>query len=119
MRKLAITRKKVDASTVEREIQAAVATIVGSTAVQEIYMFGSAAEDEMTEDSDIDILLVFSGEQQLRQGQKNLGSKYPLATVTIDLVWMTADEFCRKREIGGVAYTAYKLGRRLYDRGTV
>jgi predicted nucleotidyltransferase len=116
MKKPGIGRQTIDIAIVEPEIQAAVATIVGCTTVQEMYLFGSAADNQMTEKSDIDILLVFSSDQDLRSGQKILETKSPLAPRVVDLVWMSRDEFNKKKVIGGVAYNSVKFGRLLYQR---
>ena len=116
MKKPGSTRTRIDVAIVEPEIQAAVATIVGCTAVQEMYLFGSAAENQMTENSDIDILLVFPSDKDLQSGQKILETKSPLAPRTVDLVWMSREEFNKKKVIGGVAYTSVKFGRLLYQR---
>jgi predicted nucleotidyltransferase len=102
---------------VEAEIQQVVGRISASIPVMAIFLFGSAAEHEMREDSDIDLLLVMPDAQTLRNAQKTLGQIWPLASRTVEIVWLTKDIFEQKRDVGGVAYIAVHFGRQLFLRG--
>ncbi len=80
-----------------------------------IILFGSAATDQMTKDSDIDILIMersplstHERSVEIRRALGNIG--YPL-----DVVVMPTERFERtKKIIGGLAYPAAKYGRVLY-----
>jgi predicted nucleotidyltransferase len=81
-----------------------------------IILFGSAATEEMTRDSDIDLLVVESAptdrrreSARLRQALRGLG--FPFDVIVISTEW-----FEESRDvIGGIAYPANKYGRVLYE----
>ena len=116
MKKIANNRTRIDVASVEDEIQTVIATTIGCTGVEEMYLFGSAAENQMTENSDLDILLVFASDKDMTTGRKNLEAKFPLVPRAVDLVWMSREEFNKKKVIGGVAYTSSNFGRLLYQK---
>ena len=83
---------------------------------QRIILFGSAALDNMTIDSDIDVLLIESntGDTRkksvcIREALRGLG--YPF-----DVLVMTNERFEEsKNVIGGIAYPANKYGKVIYE----
>jgi len=81
-----------------------------------IILFGSAAKGEMTRDSDIDLLVVESEIEdrdaeyvRIRRALGNMG--FPFDIVFITTEWFEAS----KNVIGGIAYSANKHGRVVYD----
>ncbi len=83
---------------------------------QRIILFGSAAAGQMTQDSDIDLLVLESAPQdprgesvRIRQAVRGLG--YPF-----DIIVMATERFEESKEtIGGIAYPAHKYGRTIYE----
>ena len=86
------------------------------TQPQRIILFGSAATGQMTEDSDIDLLVLeptpVDPRQEsvlIRQAVRGLG--YPF-----DIIVMATDRFEETKDvIGGIAYPANKYGRVIYE----
>ena len=81
-----------------------------------IILFGSAATGEMTEDSDLDLLVVEPEPADTRDRsvliRRALGDvRYP-----VDVIVMSSARFEEtKNLIGGIAYPARKYGRVLYE----
>ena len=81
-----------------------------------IILFGSAAGDQMTSDSDIDLLILEAKSAdartesvRLRRALRGLG--YP-----IDVIVMSTERFEESKDvIGGIAYPANRQGRVIYE----
>ena len=94
--------------------------IVGRTlavaSVKRIILFGSAAAGQMTQDSDVDLLILSptppkSREERVRIRQALRGLGFPF-----DVFLMSLRDFEETKEyIGGVAHPAYKYGRVIYE----
>jgi predicted nucleotidyltransferase len=90
--------------------------ILSVAQAQRIILFGSAATDKMTKDSDIDLLVLESSPEdrrlesvRIRQAVRGLG--YPF-----DIVVMAAERFEEsKNVVGGIAYPANKYGKVIYE----
>ncbi len=82
---------------------------------ERIILFGSAARGGMTNDSDIDLLIVEPEipnrrEEYLRIRRALKGIEYPFDIILITSQWFKES----KDTIGGIAYPAHKQGRILY-----
>jgi uncharacterized protein len=92
-----------------------VTRILTVTRPDRIILFGSAATDEMTKDSDIDLLIVEPTpgnrhEEALRVRDAIGNIDYP-----VDVLIMATERFEATRNvIGGIAYPANKYGKVLY-----
>jgi predicted nucleotidyltransferase len=83
---------------------------------QRIILFGSAATEQMSKDSDIDLLVLESAPSDthkesvcIRQAVRGLG--YPF-----DIIVMAAERFEEsKNVVGGIAYPANKYGKVIYE----
>ena len=82
-----------------------------------IILFGSYAQGNMTEDSDVDLLIV--GETNLPPQERfpavcRALAEYP---VSFDIVFKTPDEFRRRRSvINCIEYFAEKYGKIVYEQ---
>ena len=83
---------------------------------ERIILFGSAATDEMTPDSDIDLLVIEQvvadpwGERlRIREALRDLPHPF-------DVIVMTRARFDKTKDvIGGIAYPANKYGKVIYE----
>ena len=114
MKKLAVTKQAIPREIIEKELQQVAQVLIKLTPMY-LYLFGSAATKKLTDQSDMDFLLVFKDKETLRMAQKALGPQYPLSEISVDLVWMTRDEFQQKKNLGGVAFEAFNSGELLYE----
>lgn len=90
--------------------------ILDAAEPQRIILFGSAATEQMTKDSDIDLLVLESApgdsrreSVRIRRAVRGLG--YPF-----DIIVMAAERFEEsKNVVGGIAYPANKYGKVIYE----
>ncbi|MFO8056618.1 MAG: nucleotidyltransferase domain-containing protein [bacterium] len=83
---------------------------------ERIILFGSAASNEMTPDSDIDLLILERDPDGKRERRSSIrralqGMGYPF-----DIILMTPERFEESKNIvGGMAYPAHKYGKVIYE----
>lgn len=100
----------------ESVIQEIVERILSVTQPDKIILFGSAATDHMTRDSDIDLLIIEPQigdrrEEYVRVRRALRGFDYPFDILFITTQWFEES----KNVIGGIAYPANKHGKVIYD----
>ena len=80
-------------------------------------VFGSVADSTAREGSDLDVLLVYLSDEDIKSARQRIydGLKGPLTALPVDLVFVTKADFERKRWIGGVCFEANLRGRRVID----
>lgn len=100
----------------EQLVREIVRRVTSVHAARRIIVFGSAATDSMTGDSDIDLLVVGGPvedpwEVQTRVRQALRGLPYPF-----DVVLMSEARFEETKDlVGGLAYPASRQGHVIYD----
>lgn len=114
MQFLRCTRKLLDTNWVNHEAQRIVALIAGSKPIK-IILFGSAAENKMTDQSDFDYLVIHSNHEAIKRAQHNLRPYYPLSKYPVDIIWVTETEFKTKCDVGGICFVAAREGKVLYQ----
>lgn len=100
----------------EEMIQRIVERITDIANPNRIILFGSVVTDQMTSDSDIDLLVIEdipdnprSESIRLRKALRGLG--YPF-----DVIVMSTERFEESKEVfGGIAYPAYTSGKTIYE----
>ena len=81
-----------------------------------IILFGSAATGQMTEDSDIDLLVVEPELANTRDRSVRIRRALGDVEYPVDVIVMSSERFEEtKNIIGGIAYPAQKYGRVLYE----
>jgi predicted nucleotidyltransferase len=81
-----------------------------------IILFGSAAEDRMTRDSDIDLLVIEQGFESEREESIRLRRALIDLDIPVDVFAMTRERFEETKDIfGGLAYPANKYGKVIYE----
>jgi uncharacterized protein len=103
---------KIDESMVKEIVQ----RILSVAAPDKIILFGSAATGQMTQDSDIDLLIVDPDPEDRRKEGVRLrrilnGLGYPFDVIVISTEWFEES----KEVIGGIAYPANKYGKVIYE----
>lgn len=81
-----------------------------------IILFGSAATETMSSDSDLDLLVIeddFTNERKesirLRMALRDIG-------IPVDIFAMTSERFDETKNVfGGLAYPAHKYGKVIYE----
>jgi predicted nucleotidyltransferase len=81
-----------------------------------IILFGSAAAGNMTEDSDIDLLVLESSPQDARKESVRIRQAVRGLGFPFDIIVMADQRFEETRNVvGGIAYPAGKYGRVIYE----
>jgi predicted nucleotidyltransferase len=81
-----------------------------------IILFGSAATGSMTDDSDIDLLVIEPEPANTRDESVKLRRALGEVGYPVDVIVISTERFEEtKNIIGGIAYPAHKYGRVLYE----
>jgi predicted nucleotidyltransferase len=81
-----------------------------------IILFGSAATGQMTEDSDLDLLVVEPEPADTRDRSVRIRRALGDVRYPVDVIVMSSARFEETKDlIGGIAYPARKYGRVLYE----
>jgi predicted nucleotidyltransferase len=110
-----MTRKPIAKTQLDQALTSLKAAILLAGPVNSLYLFGSASRSDMSDQSDIDLLVVMEKISDIRPAQKKLRSIQTLTPFPIDLVWVERAEFERKRDLGGVCFIAYHEGICLFQ----
>jgi predicted nucleotidyltransferase len=98
-----------------KQIEEIIRRILTVSQPERIIIFGSAAADRMTRDSDIDLLILKADPGNTRQESVRIrealrGLEYP-----IDVIVMATERFEESKDvIGGIAFPAHKYGKVIY-----
>lgn len=112
--------KKLTSEQIEEIVAAKLRWILGCCEPEFIYLFGSAACEEMTTASDIDLIVVFSDESLKKKVQKDLFKARPSDDWPHDLLLYSLAEFeasCKKG--GGVCWLAQREGKLIYQKANL
>ena len=83
---------------------------------ERIILFGSAATGQMTEDSDLDLLVVEPEPAATRDRRGRIRRALGDVRYPVDVIVLSSARFEEtKNLIGGIAYPARKYGRVLYE----
>ena len=85
---------------------------------QQIWLFGSAAQGEMTSASDLDFVVVYPDSMSLKEGRALYYSSSKRVACPLDVLFVTSSDFVAKSEIGGVFFVCRKQGKRVLIRET-
>lgn len=98
-----------------RIVDQLVQTVVTSTRPLRIMLFGSAARNEMTADSDVDVLMVMPQGTHRRKTAQQLYRQLVGLGVPFDIVVATQDDLDRHRDNPGLIYgTILREGQEIY-----
>jgi len=100
----------------ESTIRIVVERILAVARPDRIILFGSAAADRMTPDSDIDLLVIEPAVNDARRESVRLRAALGALGLPIDVVVMATERFEEsKTVIGGLAFPAWKYGKVIYE----
>ena len=111
--------KLIPQATARAIVQSKVDWIVSVCSPAQVYVFGSAARSEMTDHSDIDLALVFENEIDLKSAREVVYCRQPEDNWPQDVLLFTAEEFERKKLIGGVCFIIATEGVCMFERSKV
>lgn len=82
----------------------------------EAYLFGSAAENKNTSDSDLDILLVIPDGRDSKDYYQFVNTPF-FSPIAVDWIIKSESAFQKESDIGGVAMIAKNQGKRIWPHG--
>lgn len=83
---------------------------------RQIILFGSAANEAMTSDSDLDLLVIKDDLKNPREENLQLRKVLSGIGLPVDIFAMTVERFSETKDvIGGLAYPANKYGKVIYE----
>ena len=94
-------------------VESVVKRIARSIKPERIYLFGSRADGTAREDSDVDLLIIYSGPLSKGDLKIRIRKLFPLPDFSMDLLVLTPDEFERQK---GIANT---IAREVNERGVI
>jgi predicted nucleotidyltransferase len=100
----------------ETLLQEIVHRILSVTSPEKIILFGSAATERMTAESDIDVLVIKASVEDNRQERREIRAALDGLGKAFDIFVMDVQRFEESKSIiGGLAYPANMQGRILYE----
>jgi predicted nucleotidyltransferase len=118
MQRLRCSRVKLNVDDTKQEAERITSLLI-KTKPLKIFLFGSAALGEMTDQSDFDFLVTFESTEEIRLAQKTLRPYYPLSQYPVDIVWITQQEYDRKKDLGGLCFIVEREGTCLYTKDAI
>ncbi|MFW7378236.1 MAG: nucleotidyltransferase domain-containing protein [Oligoflexus sp.] len=113
---LKLTARPLDKNEQESIIHEKLSWILANCSPKKVILFGSAARREMTEASDIDMIIIFSNEQDLKAEQNRLNRSRKPTDWPQDLIFYSASDFQRSVATGGgAAWLANKEGQIIFS----
>ena len=79
-----------------------------------IYLFGSAATGEMTNQSDIDLIVLFNRREEASLARKTYFGQKSQRVCPVDILFMTVTEFKSWASKGGVCQVCLEEGKIIY-----
>lgn len=107
--------KKLNSAASEKLVQGELEVIIRICQPRRVYLFGSASRGEMTEDSDLDILLVLPNGADMKAVKKAYYGRRRDHNFPVDIIFMEESDFETKSRIGGVSMICRNEGRLLYE----
>ncbi len=100
----------------EETLERIVAEIVRIAHPDRVILFGSAATEHMTANSDLDLLVVEPQVTDTRREGLRLRAALMETPLPIDIIVMSRQRFEETKDvIGGIAYPAHRYGKTLYE----
>ena len=84
---------------------------------REVWLFGSAARDSMTEASDVDLAVVFEDRATLAASRRTLYATPRPDEWPHDIVFLVAEDLYGRSIVGGLPMLIVEEGRKIYERG--
>lgn len=108
-----LTQKNTTRINPAQEAAAILKKIKAEIPVEQCFLFGSGASGNFHADSDLDMLLVFSDTENMRDVQKKIYSQR-WSHLPIDFILKNKTEFDQRKIFGGVCFEAFHNGQEIF-----
>lgn len=113
---LSISKNPLSESLQNEYIKDLYRDIVVLPGILQALLFGSAASLTMSDQSDMDILLIFDSNENLRLARKKYYSSVGSTKTPRDIIWKTQDIFNKEKELGGISMIAFDSGKNILEK---
>lgn len=111
--------RKLTSTEIDEIIQVKINWILTASTPVKVILFGSAASGEMTEESDIDLIIIFNNDVDLKEVSYQLAKNRPKNDWPQDLILQTRQSFeWSVAKGGGACWLADREGKILFERET-
>ena len=93
-----------------------VSSIVERCQPLRVIVFGSAARNELTDCSDLDIFVITRSVQETKQARQDYYSKKPVVEWPADIFFISQEEFDKRSLNGGICMIAKDEGIVIYNK---
>ena len=114
-----LTARQLTQAEISSIVRQKLSWILQSCDPDRVILFGSAARGEMTEASDVDLIVIFANRELKEQAAEKLWKNRPANDWPHDLIMHTQESFresCAKG--GGASWLAAREGTVLHEKGT-
>lgn len=108
--------RSVTSDEIKDALDEEVKVLLGLCNPNAIYLFGSAARGDMTDCSDLDLLVVTANDEDLKELKKRYYCRKKNHSWPVDLIIMHEKDFLNKSLLGGVPMIVAKEGKLLFQR---
>lgn len=99
----------------KRKLEEIKETIVQAVSPDKIILFGSYATGKATEDSDLDLVVIWDSDLNPHKRNLLLSRLFPGRNFSLDIFAFTKEEFEKMKDIAGtILYEAYHNGKVIY-----
>lgn len=99
----------------QQKIEKIVETIIKTVSPEKIILFGSYARGKATEESDIDLVVIWDSNLNPHKRNLFLSRLFPRRDFSLDIFAFTREESERLKDIEGtILYEAYRHGKVIY-----
>lgn len=114
---LALTTRKRVSKTLLKKVDGIVAHVANVAEPTKIYLIGSVLSGWIHRDSDVDLVAVFAKPFDRQKMALKIHPGRPHKDVALDLHCVTAEEFARTKDIGGICFEASHCGKVVFAQG--
>lgn len=112
-----LAAKKMQLAVVQELINNKIDWITKASSPIRIVLFGSAANGEMTEASDLDLIVIYDNDSDLKEIQKGIFMNRPKDDWPQDIFFYTEETYRKSRQKGGgICWLAELEGKTIYSR---
>ena len=110
-----ITAKKISFEICNNLVLDELSYIMQCPDLSQVWLFGSASRNELTEASDLDFILTFHDATALKLGRKTYYSIHRRKVFPTDILFILQSEFDRLSLLGGVCFVCKSEGKLLFQ----
>ena len=106
--------KPLSADEIDKLVNEELARLLDACTPRVVYLFGSAAARTMTNQSDLDLIVLFDKQEEVSIAKKAYFGQKSNRIYPVDILFMTISEFRSCASKGGVCQVCLEKGKILY-----